>query len=166
MRPIRRRAVTVCCATLTILAAVWMSACMPRIQRPEVHLVGIRLGGLGLQGGILYVRLGVVNPNSFALRASGLTYRLELREPGDETERWSELVEGAFDRDVQVAAHDSAVVEIPVEFRYSGIGTALRSLLDSGTFSYRISGEVDVEHPIRTRLPYRHTGTTTLIRFD
>jgi hypothetical protein len=58
------------------------------------------------------------------------------------------------------------VVEIPVEFRYAGIGTAARALLDSGTFNYRISGTVAVERPIRTDLPYRHSGTASLTRFD
>lgn len=162
----RTRKSTIVAAALATLVAAWASACMPKIQRPEVHLAGIRLGGLGLQGGSLYVRLSIVNPNSFALRASGLSYRVELREPGEDGESWNELAEGVFSRDVQVAAHDSAVVEIPVEFRYSGIGTALRSLLDSGSFNYRVSGEVAVERPIRTSLPYRHTGTASLTKID
>ncbi len=151
---------------LVVLAAAWTSACLPTVQRPDVHLVGVRLGGLGLQGGLLYVQLSVVNPNDFALRASGFTYQIDLREPGEQNESWTHLVEGVFSKDVQVAAHDSTVVEIPVEFRYAGIGTALRSLLDSGTFNYRVSGRVAVEKPIRTELPYRHTGTASLGRID
>jgi LEA14-like dessication related protein len=149
-----------------IVASAWTAACLPTIQRPEVDLVGVRLGSLGLQGGLLYVQLGIDNPNNFALRASGFTYRIELREPGTEGEAWSNFVEGVFGKEVQVQARDSTVVEIPVEFRYAGIGTALRSLLDSGTFNYRVSGKVAVEKPIRTDLPYRHTGTTSLTRFD
>jgi LEA14-like dessication related protein len=153
-------------APILLLATLWTSACMPTIKRPEVQLVGVRLGSLGLQGGLLYVQVGVQNPNGFALRANGFTYRIELREPGQEGEAWSNLAEGVFRQEVQVAAHDSTVVEIPVEFRYSGLGTAVRSILDTGTFNYRISGKVDVEKPIRTDIPYRHTGTATLARFD
>lgn len=155
-------------ATLSLiaLAAVWASACVPRIQRPDIQLVGVRLGALGLQGGLLYVQVGVVNPNDFALRASRFTYDIELREPGSGEDTWTEFVDGVFDREVRVQANDSTVVEIPVEIRYSGVGAALRSLLDSGTINYRVSGTVNVEEPIRTRLPYRHTGTATLTRFD
>lgn len=151
---------------LVVLAVAWTTACFPKIQRPDIQLVGVRLGGLGLQGGLLYVQVGVINPNDFALRASRFTYDIELREPGGETEAWTDFVDGVFDKEVQVQANDSTVVEIPIEFRYSGIGTALRSLLDSGTFSYRVSGTVSVEKPIRTELPYRHTGTASLTRFD
>lgn len=151
---------------LTLLAALWVVACIPTIKRPEVQLVGVRLGSLGLQGGLLYVQVGVDNPNSFALRADSFTYHIELREPGQQAESWSNLAEGTFNKAIQVPAHDSTVVEIPVEFRYSGIGTALRSILDTGTFNYRISGSVAVEKPVRTDIPYRHTGTASLARFD
>jgi LEA14-like dessication related protein len=149
-----------------LLAAAWTAACIPTIQRPDVQLVGVRLGGLGLQGGLLYVQLGIANPNGFALKADGFTYKIELREPGEQGEAWTNFVDGVFSNEVQVAAHDSTVVEIPVEFRYSGFGSAIRSLLDSGTFNYRVSGTVAVEKPIRTDLPYRHTGTASLARFD
>ena len=149
-----------------VLAMIWAGGCIPTIKQPEVELVGVRLGSLGLQGGQLNLQVSVTNPNSFALKASGFTYNIQLREPGVRNDSWTELAEGTFRRDVQVAAHDSTIVEIPIEFRYSGIGAAVRSLLDTGTFGYRISGTVAVEKPIRTDMPYRHTGTANLINFD
>lgn len=151
---------------IVVLAAVWAGACFPTIRQPEVQLVGVRLGSLGLQGGQLLVQVSVNNPNSFALRASGFTYNIQLREPEARSDSWAELADGVFSRDVQVAAHDSTIVEIPVEFRYAWIGTVVRSLLNTGTFGYRISGSVAVEKPIRKKLPYQHTGTANLINFD
>lgn len=151
-------------AILLLTAAA--TACAPRVERPEIELVGVRLGGLGIQGGTLYFQIGVANPNGFTLRASGFTYTIELREPGEGPEIWSELADGVFDSAVEVRGNDSTMVEIPVEFRYSRVGAAFRSLLDSGSFNYRVSGTVSVEKPIRTELPYSHAGRADLGGID
>jgi hypothetical protein len=49
-----------------------------------------------------------------------------------------------------------------VEFTYAGASAALRSLLEKGTFSYRVRGEITVSKPLRTAVPYRHSGTVAL----
>jgi len=152
-------------STAAALLMILLAACAPRVSRPDVHLVGVRLGGLGLRGGLVYVQLSVVNPNSFPLEATGLTYDLELRDPAaDGDGQWVDLAEGRFSENVRVAAHDSAVVEIPVEFTYAGAGAALRSILDLGTFSYRVRGAVALSGPVRTEVPYRHSGTVSVLR--
>jgi len=151
--------------TAAALVAILLAACAPRVSRPDVHVVGVRLGGLGLRGGLVYVQLSVINPNDFALEAVGLTYDLELRDPaagGDG--QWVDLAEGRFGETVRVPARDSAVVEIPIEFTYAGAGAALRSILDLGTLSYRVSGEVALSKPVRTGVPYRHSGTVAVLR--
>src|SRR5690625_1661865 len=150
---------------ILFIMAGWTTGCMPKVHRPEVNLAGVRLGGLGLQGGTIYVRLGVINPNRFALHANGLTYKLDLQDE-DGVDEWSELVRGRCDESVRVEPEDSTIIEIPVEFRYSGIGTALRRLLDTGAVTYRISGDIAVEQPLRTTLPYRHTGRADLLEFE
>jgi len=152
-------------STVAVLVAILLAACAPRLSRPDVHLVGVRLGGLGLRGGLVYVRLSVVNPNDFPLEAAGLTYDLELRDPAaDGAGEWVDLAEGRFTEDVRVPARDSSIVEIPVEFTYAGAGAALRSILDLGTVSYRVRGEVALSGPVRTEVPYRHSGTVSVLR--
>ena len=151
---------------LVALAGI-ATACLPRIKEPDVRLVGVRVGGLGLQGGLLYVRLSVANPNGFPLVADGLTYDIEVSDPGAaDGDGWAELAEGTFREEVRVEGRDSTVVEIPVEFRYTGVSGALRSILDTGTFSYRINGRVAVEKPLRTESPYRHRGVVSVISRD
>ncbi|HEX7089225.1 MAG TPA: LEA type 2 family protein [Longimicrobiales bacterium] len=146
-----------------LIAGLAFAGCATGLREPEVHLAGIRLGGLGLSGGVMYVRLNVVNPNDFALEAAGLTYDVELSDPAAEEDGgWVDFAEGRFEEKVRVDARDSSVVEIPVEFTYTGAGAALRSLLDKGTFSYRVRGEVAVSKPVRTAVPYRHSGTVAL----
>lgn len=153
-----RRITTLLLAALVVGAA----ACVPRIEEPEVRLAGVRLGGLGLQGGLVYVRLSVVNPNRFGLKAAGLTYDLDLADIQDGERRWVDLAEGTFAEKIRVEGNDSTVVEIPVEFRYSGLGSAVRSILATGTFDYRVRGEVSITEPLGTEIPYRHSGTVTL----
>ncbi|HEX6938449.1 MAG TPA: LEA type 2 family protein [Longimicrobiales bacterium] len=139
------------------------TACVPDIEEPEVRLAGVRLAGLGLEGGLLYVRLNVVNPNRFALEASGLTYDVDLGEPGADGERWVDVTEGTFSEELRVEDEDSTVVEIPVEFSYRGLGGAIRSVLETGTVDYRVRGTVFLEEPLATEFPYRHEGTVAVL---
>ncbi len=151
---------------LSIVAAMLAAlayACVPDIEEPEVRLAGVRVGGLGLEGGLLYVRLSVVNPNDFALEADGLTYDVDLREATDDGREWVDVTEGRYTEDLRVGANDTAVVEIPVEFTYRGLGGAIRSVLRTGTVDYRVRGTVVLQKPISTEIPYRHSGTVTVL---
>jgi LEA14-like dessication related protein len=141
------------------LVALLTSACIPKVEQPEVWLAGARLASLGLSGGVVDVELSVYNPNRFALRASGLTYDLDLEEPGED--RWLDFTEGRFQEDLEVASGDTAVVVVPVEFDYGELGRALRSLLERGSFDYRVSGMVALEGPVQRDIRYRHAGQVT-----
>lgn len=145
-------------AALTIVLAV---ACVPDIQEPEVRFAGARLGNIGLEGGRLYVQLGVVNPNDFALEASALTYDLDLRDPSAPDGGWTEFTEGIFDERTRVPANDSTVVEIPVEFTYRGLGGAARAILETGAVDYRVRGTVHVAEPVRVEIPFEHEGSAS-----
>ncbi|MEJ2186345.1 MAG: LEA type 2 family protein [Gemmatimonadota bacterium] len=147
--------------TIVALLVVGMAACLPRLERPEVRLVSVRVTSLGLTGGNIRVRLNVYNPNGFALDAAGLTYDVELAEDssGDD---WMNLAQGTYDQAVRVGANDSAQVEIPVSFSYSGLSGAFRALIQRGAFDYRIHGSVNLETPIRRKIPYRHRGAVSM----
>lgn len=147
--------------TFAVAVLVVAAACVPRLREPEVDLVGVRLGGLGLQGGVVYVELNVANPNTFALAAEGLTYDLDLSDP-DDGDGWTDIAEGTFEEDFRVDARDTASVEIPVEFRYSGVGGLFRSVLRTGTFRYRVRGRVALDEPVGTEIPYEREGMVSV----
>lgn len=153
--------------TLLVLSmVVAFAACSGRVfQQPEVTLQSVQLGGLGLRGGTMLVHLRVVNPNRFALSANQLRYDLAVgdrNEPGDTA--WVDVARGIYDRPFSVGARDSAVVQIPVEFTYNGLGGAATSILRSGTFDYRASGTVDVRTPLGVYdVPFRRNGKVTLM---
>ena len=145
---------------LLVLALVGTaSACFPRVTEPEVRLEGARLASLGLSGGVVDVELSVYNPNGFRLRATGMTYDLDLEEP--DGDGWFDFTEGRVDRELEVAPGDTASVVIPVEFDYQGLGRVIRSLVERGTFEYRVSGWVVLEAPVQRDFRYRHDGTVT-----
>lgn len=148
-------------ATLPILALTGLLAatCMPTVRQPEVWLSGARLASLGIGGGVIDVELEVYNPNDFTVRAGGLTYDVDFEAPGGEG--WLDLAEGRIEENLRVQSGDTASVVVPVEFSYSGLGGAIRGLLDRGAFEYRVSGLIAVEEPIVRDIRYRHTGTFT-----
>jgi LEA14-like dessication related protein len=145
---------------LLVTATVLVTACIPRLEQPDVWLDGVRLASLGLSGGVVDVRLSVYNPNRFALEASGLTYDLDLEDPDREGE-WLDFTEGLLERPVQVGANDTVEIVIPVEFTYRGLGSAMRGLLERGSFDYRLSGAVSLERPLQRAIRYRHRGAVS-----
>jgi LEA14-like dessication related protein len=151
---------------VVVLSAVLFAGCTSAmVRQPEVTLEGVQLGGLGLRGGTLLVDVQVVNPNRFALNANQLQYELALREPevvGDTT--WVDFAAGTYAQPFSVGAGDTARIQIPVEFTYSGLGAAAGSILNRGTFAYRAIGTVDVRTPLGTHeVPFQKRGTVTLL---
>lgn len=145
-----------------LLIVMTSTACSRAFQQPQVRLDGIRLGGIGLRGGTVYAQVNVVNPNSFDLRAQSLTYDLELRESQAGNAGWQRLTQGTLNQELHVESNDSTTIEIPIEFSYDSMGGVIRSVIDRGTFEYRVSGNVQVTGPIRRTVPYRRTGTVDM----
>ena len=123
---------------------------------PKVTLQEMRLNGLGLTGGSLDVLLNVENPNGYRLDATRMTYRLLIDT--------IPFGEGTVDTRVTVEEKASTTVRIPVNFTYSGIGTAGRALLNTGTVNYRVLGDLTVATPVGnfTR-PYDMAGRYSIL---
>jgi LEA14-like dessication related protein len=125
-------------------------------QNPVVNLRSVAVRGLGLTGGTLDVRLSVYNPNHYRLDATRLSYRVNLA--GDSVT----VANGTFDNHFTVNDNDSTVVTIPVDFTYSGIGAAGRSVLNTGAVNYHVLGDVTVGSPVGNyTIPYSTSGRFT-----
>lgn len=145
---------------MTTSAMVFAGACSmlgrAAFQNPVVHLRSVAVRGLGLTGGALDVKLSVYNPNHYRLDASRLDYTLNLA--GDQVT----IAKGTLDNRFTVQDNDSTVVTIPVDFTYSGIGAAGRSILNTGTVDYHVLGSVAVSTAVGTfNVPYSSTGRFT-----
>lgn len=147
--------------TLSLAAALLVAGCSSMFKEPEVRLDGVRMAGVGLRGATLVARVHISNPNGFDLATRALTYDLELQDTEDGGE-WVRLAQGTLSEPIQVGRNGSTVVEVPIEFRYSDLGPAVRSLLDRGTFGYRVSGRVELQEPISRTVPYRKSGRVAM----
>jgi len=111
------------------------------------------------------VNVEILNPNRFSLSASEVRYELAIAridEPPDTT--WIEFASGAHTEDFSVGGGETALVQVPVEFSYAGLGSATTALLRAGTFSYRATGAVDVRTPIGAyEVPFEQGGVISLL---
>jgi LEA14-like dessication related protein len=148
---------------LLLLALTVGTACSRAFQQPSVALAGVRVGGIGLRGGLVYVQIDVDNPNSYALEAGRLAYDLDLRDDTGTGENWVKLAKGEFEQSMRVPGHGKTTVEIPIEFTYAGMGSAVKTVLDKGTFNYRVAGNVGVTSPVRTTVPFQRTGVVSMV---
>lgn len=141
---------------LALLLSAALTACVPRVEEPEVRLTSVQVAALGFQGGLLHAEFEVINPNRFSISASRVDYEIEFSKPGTDSQEWAPLASGMIDEEVRVDARDTAAIEVPISFRYSRLGGALRSILETGTLEYRVRGTIEVDEPLRTSVPYRH----------
>jgi LEA14-like dessication related protein len=147
---------------VALAGAALLSGCWLMFREPEIRLDSIRLTGLSLSGATLVASVMVTNPNSFDLRTMAWASDLDLGDEAESTS-WTRLAQGTVDREYRIAARDSAVVEIPLELSYSGVSGAVRSILNRGTFDYRMGGDISVTAPVSRRVPFRRTGRISLL---
>lgn len=147
-------------AAVLLAVGVTLAGCGSVVEEPVVRFEGLRVGGLGLEGGRVMVQVGVVNPNRFGLHARDVEYDLDLRATGGE--EWIDLAEGVYAEEIAVGARDSVIVEIPVEFTYRQLGPALRSMMNRGSVDVRVEGSVQLTDPVGRRIPFRRQQSVTL----
>lgn len=123
-------------------------------QQPRVSVQDVRLTGIGLTGGSLDVLVNVDNPNDFRLDATRMTYRLLIDT--------LPLANGIVGSPFTVDAKRSNQVRIPVNFTFAGLAAAGRTLLNTGSAPYTVTGDVTVGTPLGNfTLPYSSTGRIT-----
>jgi LEA14-like dessication related protein len=144
-----------------LIVALPLAACARAYQQPEIEFEGVRLGGIGMRGGTLYAQVLVTNPNRFDLETRSVTYALEVPHPTQAGE-WVSFTEGRIDERVRVQARGSTILEIPITFQYDDAAGAVRSILDRGSFPYRVTGDVRLAEPIARTIPFRRQGTVSL----
>ncbi|MGH7446373.1 MAG: LEA type 2 family protein, partial [Longimicrobiales bacterium] len=101
------------------------------------------------------------NPNGFELQTRSVTYDLQVEDP-DSAGEWLSFSQGTVDDPIRVGGNSSTIVEIPIQFRYDDLGGAVRSIIDTGTFNYRVRGDVRLAEPIGRTFPYSKTGIVSL----
>ena len=151
-----KRFVFAVAASAAFIAAGCSTLGRAAFKNPVVNLKSVEVRGLGLTGGTLDVKLSVYNPNGFRLDATRLRYNVSMA--GDSIK----VADGQLSNTFTVQENDSSVVTIPVNFTYTGIGAAGRSLLNTGAVNYHVFGDVTVGSPVGSfTVPYSQTGRFT-----
>lgn len=149
---------------VVLLLIPGLSGCALFVKQPRVTIADVRMVSLGLAGGTAGVSLRVDNPNRFDLEMRSFSYRIDVAEGGEGVEdRWTPLAEQEeVEREVLVPGRQEVLVEVPVNFGYLAIGSAVRSLLLEGQVRYRVQGSVRVRGPVgEHHIPFTGRGTLT-----
>jgi LEA14-like dessication related protein len=136
-------------------------ACAGSVKRPEIELAGLRLGGIGLRGASLIAELDINNPNDFTIETDSVAYQLFANTSAD-GDSWQPVLQRTYAQRIVIPEDEKTRVEIPIEFNYSEMSGAARSILDRGTFNYRIQGNAYVREPLKRTIPFTKSGNVSL----
>ena len=148
---------TVRFSTLALIAVA--SACSAIAERaftrPTIIVKGVKVRSVGLTGGALEVSLQIANPNPYPVPVQHATYTFSLADS-------TEVGRGQSATAFTLPAHDSAVVQLPVDVSWQGLRAAARDAARDGTVDYRLTGSVTLDTPVGTpNVPFEATGRFT-----
>jgi LEA14-like dessication related protein len=143
---------------LLVSLTLMLSACaslLPKLQAPQLSVVGIRLGPTGnMQQQPVQLRLHAVNPNDQAIPVRGIVCKLEIESmpfaEGQTEQAFVLPANGEIDFNVNVIANlNSALI-------------ALVGGLGSRNVNYRVYGEVHLKGSILHSIPFDQKGRVRL----
>jgi LEA14-like dessication related protein len=143
-----------------LAAAVLVAGCATlknalTFEKPDVLLQQINVTGIGLTGGTLDLVFDVYNPNQYRLRSTRLEVELQLAQ--------TDFGEALIDKPLDLSPQNHSQVVMPVRFTWAGVGAAARSLLQSQSLPYGLTGAVILDTPIgERRVQLKNSGTVPL----
>lgn len=148
---ITRRALTLVTLALSAALSGCAAAAKSVFTQPDVAFRGVGVKSVRLDGADLEVFLKIYNPNSYALGASQLNYRLLVDS--------AEVGSGALDSGFSVPKRDSTVVRIPVRLGFRALQAIGPRLLRGGDIPYRLIGDVTLKSFVGTfNRPFNESG--------
>jgi LEA14-like dessication related protein len=147
---------------LLALSLFALSGCvldtLAHMESPTVNVTGVKLLGTSLAGADVLVQFRVDNPNDVALVLDGITYKLRLNgEP---------LLDGQFDKQVQIAASDRTAVELPVTIRFADLTRVVLTLQGKKNPEYALDADLRFAVPVlgEVTVPVTQTGKVPVDR--
>ena len=146
--------------TVTIaVGAMALSSCARIAERafaqPTIAVRSVKLKSVGLTGGSIEIALAIANPNPYPLPVQHAVYSFALKDS-------TEIGRGESAVAFTLPAHDSTVVDLPVDVSWQGLRAAARDASRDGTVDYIFKGSVTLETPIgNPNIPFQTTGRFT-----
>jgi LEA14-like dessication related protein len=139
---------------LSIAVLGGCSALVPKLQPPQLFVVGVELVKADLLQQQLRVRMHVHNPNDRALAVRGIEYTVQVA--GDD------VAHGDSDRDFTVPALGDSEFDVNV---YANAAPMLLKYALGGRFDtvpYRITGKVQLAAGLVRSVPFSQSGELKL----
>lgn len=135
---------------LTVVAGC-SSIMMMFAKSPKVEFDHMTLSEVSLAGATALISLKVENPNSMSLKVDTLRYDVDIGG--------HQVASGQIAQPIEIAGHETKVVDIPVPFQYGGLFSGLLGLIEDKTTEFRVKGEAAVGS---LKVPFEHVGSIKL----
>jgi len=141
------------------VGAITLSSCSRIAERafaqPTIAVRSVKLKSIGLTGGSIEIALAIANPNPYPLPVQHAVYSFALRDS-------TEVGRGESAAAFTLPAHDSTVVDLPIDVSWQGLRAAARDAALDGTVDYVLKGSVTLETPIgHPNIPFQTSGRFT-----
>jgi LEA14-like dessication related protein len=146
-----------------IVALLALAGCaglgtLARMQSPTVDVTGVKLLGTTLAGADVLVQFRVDNPNDVNLVLDGISYKLRLNGQA--------LLDGRYDKQVQIAAADRTAVELPVTIKLDDLYRVIGTLQNRKNPDYALDADLRFAVPVlgEVIVPVTQTGKVPVDR--
>ena len=151
---VRIRSLTAALAVLTATTACSRIA-ERAFARPTIAVRGVKLKSIGLTGGSIQVALAIANPNPYPLPVHRAVYSFALADS-------TEIGRGESAVAFTLPAHDSTLVDLPVDVSWQGLRAAAHDASRDGNVDYVLKGSVTLDTPLgNPNVPFLLAGRFT-----
>ncbi len=150
--------------SVTVLAlALLGSGCselqqLIQIQRPALHVAGMRITGLSLQEAALAFDIDIENPNPVSVSMAGFDYQFQING--------NEFLKGTRDEKLAISANGKSRVAVPVTLTFSRLYQTYTSLRDLDSTAYTLACGFTFDLPVLgpARIPVQKSGHLPLVK--
>src|SRR3954469_8946277 len=131
---------------------------LAHMESPKVDVTGVKLLGTTLAGADVLVQFRVDNPNDVNLVLDGISYKLRLNGQA--------LLDGRYDKQVEIAAADRTTVELPVTIKLDDLYPAIGTLQNRKNTDYARAADLRFAVPVlgEVIVPVTQTGKVPVDR--
>jgi len=138
-----------------ILSTVLLTGCSSLsglIDKPQLSVADFKLTQANLLQQSFKIRMKVDNPNSFSIPVLGLNYGLSIAGV--------DITQGTTNQGVRIPANGTDYLEIDFSTNLLKTLPDLKDVILSGgkSLSYNLTGDVNLDNPIISKLPFSKTG--------
>ena len=130
------------------------SALVPRLEAPQLRVVGLNVLGGDQQPQKLRLRIQVNNPNARQIAVRGIDYKVSLAD--------TDFAQGSSVEPFTVPASGQGEFNLDVATDFGSLLRVLSAHLGDAALDYRVSGRVHLAEGLLRELPFSGNGQLAL----